>query len=143
MFQGIADNLGPTLDTTISLADAGFGFLADNIEWLIPVVSGLTGAFAAYKAIMLGITIAQKAKAALDIAQLLVTGQLTAANTALAASTLGGNMARPGGDRCHRCPYRHRCRPVPELGLGSRKKRPSSGVSLLCVGRESKQRCRP
>ena len=88
VFQGIADNLGPILDTTINLADAGFGFLADNIEWLIPVVSGLTGAFAAYKAIMLGITIAQKAKAALDIAQLLVTGQLTAANTALAASTL-------------------------------------------------------
>lgn len=88
VFQAMADNIGPILDGTITLADAGIGFLANNIEWLIPVVSGLTGAFVAY-------TVTSKIAAAVEAIKTaaLATGTATTTAATVATWALNGALA--------------------------------------------------
>ena len=51
IFGKIATSVAKALSTGIDFAEKGLGFIGDNIEWLIPLASGLTAAFVAYKAI--------------------------------------------------------------------------------------------
>lgn len=54
----LAETLGPILDTVVSLAVKGIGFLAENIEVIIPIVAGLTAALLVFKAISIATGIA-------------------------------------------------------------------------------------
>ena len=109
----LAEQLGPLLELAIDLGVQGFEFIAqkvqelapvvgefangaltwikNNMEWLIPVVSGLAAAFGAYKLISQGVAIWEGIKAAALATGTTVTGLATAAtwllNTALAFLT--------------------------------------------------------
>ena len=58
-FAFITDEAIPAVldlkDNLVDLAENGIGWVKDNADWLIPVVSGLTAGFVAYKAITLGV----------------------------------------------------------------------------------------
>lgn len=51
IFGKVATSVAKALSTGIDFAEKGLGFIGDKIEWLIPIASGLTAAFVAYKAI--------------------------------------------------------------------------------------------
>lgn len=48
----LAESIGPAITAAVELAEDGFGWLAENGDDLIPIVSGLTAAFVSYKAAM-------------------------------------------------------------------------------------------
>lgn len=54
-FEGIKT----VFDGVLTAATAVFGFIRDNINWILPLVEGLVIAFGAYKAIMLAVKVAQ------------------------------------------------------------------------------------
>ena len=64
-FTAIATEVGELTDKVINLAENGIGWLKENADWLIPVVAGLTGAFAAYKVISIATSIAEAVKTAM------------------------------------------------------------------------------
>ena len=64
MIQSAIDGIAPITEGVIDLATNGIGFLSDNIDVLIPIVAGLTGAFVAYKAISAASNVVELAKAA-------------------------------------------------------------------------------
>ncbi len=88
VFTGIAEQIGPIIEKTIELGEKGFAFIGENIEWLVPVVGGLTAAFTAYKVITKGVAIVEGIKAAALAAGTTATWLSFAATTAL-----GGAMA--------------------------------------------------
>ena len=65
-FAFITDEAIPAVldlkDNLVDLAENGIGWVKDNADWLIPVVSGLTAGFVAYKAITLGVAAAEAIK---------------------------------------------------------------------------------
>lgn len=71
-FTEMAEQVGDLTDKIITLAEDGIGWLKDNANWLIPVISGLTAGFVAYKAISLGVAAAEAIKTAV-----LATGAAT------------------------------------------------------------------
>lgn len=50
-FNALADKVGKLTDKAIVLAEDGFGWLQENADWLIPTITGLVSAFAAFKVI--------------------------------------------------------------------------------------------
>ncbi len=93
-FQAFAGKISSAFDTVAGFIDKATTAISNTKETIqssIPIVTGLVGGFAAYKAVLLGVSAAQKVKAALDVAQLVMTGQLTVANTALGAAIAAVN----------------------------------------------------
>ena len=86
-FSAAADKIIELTDSAIDLADNGFGWVKDNAEWLIPVVSGLTAAFAAYKAISLGVATVEAIKSAA-----IASGTATVTAASVATWALNGAM---------------------------------------------------
>lgn len=82
-FTAIAEQIGELTDDVISLAEDGFAWLKDNMDWLIPVVSGLTAAFVAYKVISLGVAAAEAIKTAVLAIGATVVNAATIATWAL------------------------------------------------------------
>lgn len=87
-FTAIAEQIGELTDDVISLAEDGFAWLKDNMDWLIPVVSGLTAAFVAYKVISLGVAAAEAIKTAV-----LDTGATVVNAATIATWALNGAIA--------------------------------------------------
>lgn len=87
-FTAIAEQIGELTDDVISLAEDGFAWLKDNMDWLIPVVSGLTAAFVAYKVISLGVAAAEAIKTAV-----LATGATVVNAATIATWALNGAIA--------------------------------------------------
>lgn len=85
------DNLLPLIDSTsqflVSLASNGLAFVKENGEWLIPVVTGLTAAFAAYKAITIAVSIAEAVKTAV-----IASGATTMTAATVATWALNGAL---------------------------------------------------
>ena len=86
-FSAAADKIIELTDSAIDLADNGFGWVKDNAEWLIPVVSGLTAAFAAYQAISLGVATVEAIKSAV-----IASGTATVTAASVATWALNGAM---------------------------------------------------
>lgn len=115
VLEELAGYIGPIVEKAIELGEQGFGYLyekvqelapiisdfaqnglawvKDNMEWLIPVVGGLTAAFVAYKAISLGMAAWEAIKAAALATGTTVTGLATAATWAL--NTAVGFLTSP------------------------------------------------
>lgn len=85
-FTEIAEQISDLTDKAITLAEDGFGWLKDNASWLIPVISGLTAGFVAYKAISIAVAAAEAIKTAV-----LATGAATV--TAATVATWAFNAA--------------------------------------------------
>lgn len=101
----LAEKIGPAIEKAVELGEQGFGFVMqkidelgpvvsdfvdnglvwvkNNMEWLIPVVGGLAGAIATYKAVTVAMTIWEGIKAAALASGTVVTGLATAATWAL------------------------------------------------------------
>ena len=60
-FQQLGDIFGPILTAVGKLAMKGFKFLGDNMNIILPIIGGLTGAFALYKGTMTLAALATKA----------------------------------------------------------------------------------
>lgn len=60
-FQQLGDVFGPILTAVGKLSMEGFKFLGDNMNIILPIIGGLTGAFALYKGTMVAATLATKA----------------------------------------------------------------------------------
>lgn len=90
-FTAIAEQIGDLTDKVITLADDGIGWLKDNMDWLIPVVGGLTAGLVAYKLLTFqvaeGVTLMTLAEKAKGVVMAIATGQTTAA--AVATNALG------------------------------------------------------
>ena len=87
-FAELADKIGTLTDDVIKLADDGFGWLKNNAGWLIPAVSGLTAAFAAYKTITTAVSIAEEIKNAV-----MASGATTISATTVATWGLNSAIA--------------------------------------------------
>lgn len=87
-FTAIAEQIGELTDDVITLAENGIGWLKDNMDWLIPVVGGLTAAFVAYKTISLGVAAAEAIKTAV-----LATGTTVVNAATIATWALNGAIA--------------------------------------------------
>lgn len=87
-FTAIAEQVGELTDDVINLAEDGIGWLKDNMDWLIPVVGGLTAAFVAYKTISLGVAAAEAIKTAV-----LATGSTVVNAATIATWALNGAIA--------------------------------------------------
>nr|DAH64766.1 MAG TPA: minor tail protein [Caudoviricetes sp.] len=87
-FTAIAEQVGDLTDKAITLAEDGIAWLKDNMDWLIPVVSGLTAAFVAYKVISLGVAAAEAIKTAV-----LATGATVVNAATIATWALNGAIA--------------------------------------------------
>lgn len=87
-FTAIAEQVGELTDDVITLAEDGIGWLKDNMDWLIPVVGGLTAAFVAYKTISLGVAAAEAIKTAV-----LATGSTVVNAATIATWALNGAIA--------------------------------------------------
>ena len=87
-FTAIAEQIGELTDDVITLAENGIGWLKDNMDWLIPVVGGLTAAFVAYKTISLGVAAAEAIKTAV-----LATGTTVVNAATIATWALNGAVA--------------------------------------------------
>lgn len=87
-FTAIAEQVGELTDDVITLAEDGIGWLKDNMDWLIPVVGGLTAAFVAYKTIFLGVAAAEAIKTAV-----LATGSTVVNAATIATWALNGAIA--------------------------------------------------
>ena len=85
-FTAIAEQIGDLTTKAIDLAVNGIGWLKDNANWLIPVISGLTAAFAAYKIISAGVAIYEGIKTAALATGTVVTGAASAATWTLGAA---------------------------------------------------------
>lgn len=88
VFGTIAESIAAAMDVGISFVDKCVTFIGNNIDWLLPIVSGLTAAFVAYKAITIAVTVWEGIKAAALMAG---TGVTSAA--AVATWALGSAMA--------------------------------------------------
>lgn len=90
-FTAIAEQIGDLTDKVITLAEDGIGWLKDNMDWLIPVVGGLTAGLVAYKLLTFqvaeGVTLMTLAEKAKGVVMAIATGQTTAA--AVATNALG------------------------------------------------------
>lgn len=90
-FTAIAEQIGNLTDKVITLAEDGIGWLKDNMDWLIPVVGGLTAGLVAYKLLTFqvaeGVTLMTLAEKAKGVVMAIATGQTTAA--AVATNALG------------------------------------------------------
>ena len=90
-FTAIAEQVGELTDDVITLAEDGIGWLKDNMDWLIPVVGGLTAGLVAYKLLTFqvaeGVTLMTLAEKAKGVVMAIATGQTTAA--AVATNALG------------------------------------------------------
>lgn len=86
VFQSIADGVGPALEAVVGFAEGGIKFVGDNIDWLVPLVVGLTGAFAAYKAMSFGVATIEAIKTAALATGTTVTSLASAATWALGAA---------------------------------------------------------
>lgn len=60
-FQQLGDVFGPILTAVGKLSMEGFKFLGDNMNIILPIIGGLTGAFMLYKGTMAAATLATKA----------------------------------------------------------------------------------
>ena len=89
-FAFIADEAIPAVldlkDNLIDLAENGIGWVKDNADWLIPVVSGLTAGFVAYKAITLGVAAAEAIKNSALVASITTMGVAQTATMGLGAA---------------------------------------------------------
>lgn len=89
------ENLWPKIESAagwlVTLGQDGLAFVKNNMDWLIPVVGGLTAAFVAYKAIASAVAIYEGIKTAALASGTTVTGLASAAtwvlNGALAVLT--------------------------------------------------------
>lgn len=88
VFGEVATKTAEAMDAGINFVDKAVKFIGDNAEWLIPIVSGLTGAFAAYVAI----TKVMAAWEAIKAAALVTSTGVTSA-AAVATWALNGAMA--------------------------------------------------
>lgn len=87
-FTEIADQISDLTDKAINLAENGIGWIKENANWLIPVISGLTSAFVAYRAITLGVAAAEAIKTAV-----MATGAATVSAATVATWALNGALA--------------------------------------------------
>lgn len=89
-FAFITDEAIPAVldlkDNLIDLAENGIGWVKDNADWLIPVVSGLTAGFVAYKAITLGVAAAEAIKNSALVASITTMGVAQTATMGLGAA---------------------------------------------------------
>lgn len=84
----LAEGIGPCITNAVDLAERGFGWLAENGEILLPIVSGLTAAFVAYKAISAGVAAFEVIKTAV-----MATGATTVTAASVATWALNGALA--------------------------------------------------
>lgn len=106
--QAMADKVGPIIDRLGSGLENMVGWVVDFVQKVAdgqtvfdtflektgrmgPIIIGLVGALAAYKAITVALSAAQKVKNVLDTAQLLLTKKLTISQTALGAAMMAVN----------------------------------------------------
>ena len=89
-FAFITDEAIPAVldlkDNLIDLAENGIGWVKDNADWLIPVVSGLTAGFVAYKAITLGVAAAEAIKNSALVTSITTMGVAQTATMGLGAA---------------------------------------------------------
>ena len=89
-FAFITDEAIPAVldlkDNLVDLAENGIGWVKDNADWLIPVVSGLTAGFVAYKAITLGVAAAEAIKNSALVASITTMGVAQTATMGLGAA---------------------------------------------------------
>ena len=89
-FAFITDEAIPAVldlkDNLVDLAETGIGWVKDNADWLIPVVSGLTAGFVAYKAITLGVAAAEAIKNSALVASITTMGVAQTATMGLGAA---------------------------------------------------------
>lgn len=88
VFTQIAGYIGPTITAAIDFAENGIGFITENMDILLPIVTGLTAAFVAYKAITTAVTIAEGIKAAV-----MASGATAVTAASVATWALNGAMA--------------------------------------------------
>jgi phage-related minor tail protein len=77
----------------MSVVGKALGFVAENLDIILPLVIGLTTAFLTYKAVMIGITIATKAYRAALIAYETIMFIITAVTKGYTAAQLAANAA--------------------------------------------------
>lgn len=85
-FTAIAEQVSNLREDCIELAEKGIAWLKDNADWLIPVLSGLTAGFVAFKtavAISSVVTKLTKAMNGMTLAQYAVTTAQKAMNAAM------------------------------------------------------------
>lgn len=91
-FAAELENLLPKIESAVtwlvSLGQDGLAFVKDNMDWLIPVVGGLTAAFVAYKAISMGVAAYEAIKTAV-----IATGATTMSVATVATWALNSAMA--------------------------------------------------
>lgn len=85
-FSALATKITEVSGVIANFVTNGIGWLKDNASWLIPVIAGLTAAFAAYKVISMGVAIAEGIKTAALASGVVVTGLASAATWALGAA---------------------------------------------------------
>lgn len=89
-FAFITDEAIPAVldlkDNLVDLAENGIGWVKDNADWLIPVVSGLTAGFVAYKAITLGVAAAEAIKNSALVTSITTMGVAQTATMGLGAA---------------------------------------------------------
>lgn len=86
--SNLAENIAPLQADLTNLAANGVQFLADNLNWIVPVVGVATGAFVAFKSalfIQQNITAFQTGLQAISRAMTLVSGPIGIAVAAIAA----------------------------------------------------------
>lgn len=92
IFGKIATSVAKALSTGIDFAEKGLGFIGDKIECLIPIASGLTAAFVAYKAITIATTTWEAMKAAAFVTSTGATSAAAVATWALSGALTALNI---------------------------------------------------
>lgn len=88
----LAESIGPLIESTVSLANDGIAWLAQNGEWLLPVLSSAASGFVAFKtslAVSSTIDAVTKAMDGMTIAQYAVTAAQNALNLSVSWIPLG------------------------------------------------------
>lgn len=86
--ENLALKFGDILAGVIDFMSTGIGPLMEKVDAFMPLIAGLTGAFVAYKAITLGVTIAEGIKTAV-----MATGAATMSAATVATWALNSAMA--------------------------------------------------
>lgn len=92
VFTKIAESIGPAITAAVDFGEKGIIFLIENFDKMLPVISGVTAAFVAYKAAMAITSTISAVKKALDgmtIAQYAAATAQKALNLVMKANPIG------------------------------------------------------
>lgn len=94
--QKLGDMIAPIISVVVNLASQGFAFLGNNMEIIIPIVTGVAAIFGTYKGVIAAATLATKA---MTIQQTLLAAKtkfVTAVTTIWTAVTKAASLAAKG-----------------------------------------------